>query len=231
MLPFSTRGLPERAPVVSSQSSSSMTSAPSLPCSEYTTLRTPAVQVRKQCAYPVGKVRTAPQGCERDLRVRVGRRADVDEIERGLLRQQLAPARVQPRAGRHRARRFQPGGRDVRDGDDLHVLAGEIGGVVSLARDESEPDHGALQHLSPMLRAFALRPSPAKPAPPPMLRAFALRPSPAKPARSPMLRAFALRPSPPQPAPPPMLRASPARPARRCRRGTRPAGPRRARPP
>src|SRR5207302_6031550 len=59
MLPFSTRGLPERTPVVSCQSSSSITSAPSLPCSEYTTLRTPAVQVRKQCAYPVGKVSTA----------------------------------------------------------------------------------------------------------------------------------------------------------------------------
>src|SRR2546430_12848169 len=59
MAPFSRRGLAERTEVVSSQSSSSMISAPSLPCTEYTTLRTPAVQVRKQCAYPVGKVSTA----------------------------------------------------------------------------------------------------------------------------------------------------------------------------
>src|SRR3954462_5368070 len=65
-----------------------------------------------------------------------------------------------------------------------------------------------------MLRAFALRPSPAKPAPPPMLRAFALRPSPAQPAPPPMLRAFALRPSRAKPAPPPMLRAFALRPSR-----------------
>src|SRR5256885_14457020 len=53
-----------------------------------------------------------------------------------------------------------------------------------------------------MLRAFALRPSRAKPAPPWMLRAFALRPSRAKPAPPWMLRAFALRPSRARPAPP-----------------------------
>src|SRR4051812_12485937 len=59
MTPFSTASLALDLPVVSSQSSSSMTSAPSEPCSEYTTLRTPAVQVRKVCAYPLGKVSTA----------------------------------------------------------------------------------------------------------------------------------------------------------------------------
>src|SRR5207248_10487702 len=57
--PVSTEGLPDDFPVVSSQSSSSITSAPSVPCSEYTTLRTPAVQVRKVCANPFGKVSTA----------------------------------------------------------------------------------------------------------------------------------------------------------------------------
>src|SRR5256714_5137980 len=65
-----------------------------------------------------------------------------------------------------------------------------------------------------MLRAFALRPSQAKPAPPWMLRAFALRPSRAKSARPWMLRAFALRPSRAKPAPPWMLRAFALRPSR-----------------
>jgi len=91
-------------------------------------------------------VDAALQRGKRDLRVRVWRRGDVDEVELRLAREQVAKARVQPRFRNGRPSRFQPRRGDVRDGDDLDVLALQVRRVVPLPGDETEADDRSLQH-------------------------------------------------------------------------------------
>src|SRR5439155_20475358 len=92
-------------------------------------------------------VDAAGQRRERDLRVDVGRRGDVDEIELRLFREELLPGGIETRTGRGGAGCVEPRRAQVRERDDLDVRALLVGGKVPFSRDETEADDGALHRI------------------------------------------------------------------------------------
>src|SRR5207248_8318308 len=83
---------------------------------------------------------------KRDLRVRVRRSGDVDEVELCFPGEQGAEVRIEARLRRRGPRRVQARRTDVGDGDDLDVGALQIRRMMSLPRDEPEAGDRTFEH-------------------------------------------------------------------------------------